>query len=415
MPYLLLAEDSSFRERLVALLNLWPIWLPLILGGWAIYHLLPRPRPYPVSRGASAGLGALVVAAWVLAPVHAVSVEAFLFYAFAALAILGGALLVTQANPARAALSFVLVVLSTCGLFLLLAAPFLMAATIIIYAGAIIVTFLFVLMLAQQAGLSDADARSREPMLATVTGFVLLFAILYVVRGYRQGPEPERINDLLRRVESAMKSETSKEIVKQVYPPPEDEKDEKSLFQEVHEELEKHDKLDVQENPEIVAKHGFSVLKKRVEDIEQEAFRPAEAEVDEKLKVTGLRAALDQLSVVLVTARERLLLVRVAHVPEQRVFGKPEEIDKRGPVVLSRLSGAPPNAPLGEIRRSPDSLLPEVPAENSAYLGRSLFTDYLLPVELGGLLLLVATVGAIAIAQRRAAGTVPGERLGRRI
>ena len=78
----------------------------------------------------------------------------------------------------RAALSFALVVLSTCGLFLLLAAPFLMAATIIIYAGAIIVTFLFVIMLAQQAGLSDADQRSREPFLACVAGFVLLGAML---------------------------------------------------------------------------------------------------------------------------------------------------------------------------------------------------------------------------------------------
>ena len=44
---------------------------------------------------------------------------------------------------------------------------------------------------------------------------------------------------------------------------------------------------------------------------------------------------------------------------------------------------------------------PNLPADNSAYLGRSLFTDFLLPVELGGVLLLVATVGAIAIAQRR--------------
>jgi NADH:ubiquinone oxidoreductase subunit 6 (subunit J) len=34
-------------------------------------------------------------------------------------------------------------------------------------------------------------------------------------------------------------------------------------------------------------------------------------------------------------------------------------------------------------------------------LGRSLFTDYLLPVELGGTLLLVATAGAIVIAGRR--------------
>ena len=63
-----------------------------------------------------------------------------------------GTVLVVQRNPARGAIAFAFVILSTCGLFLLLAAPFLMAATIIIYAGAIIVTFLFVLMLSQVAG-----------------------------------------------------------------------------------------------------------------------------------------------------------------------------------------------------------------------------------------------------------------------
>jgi hypothetical protein len=45
-----------------------------------------------------------------------------------------------------------------------------------------------------------------------------------------------------------------------------------------------------------------------------------------------------------------------------------------------------------------------LPAENVAYLGRTLFTDYLLAVELGGTLLLVATIGAIAIAGRRTEG-----------
>ena len=45
--------------------------------------------------------------------------------------------------------------------------------------------------------------------------------------------------------------------------------------------------------------------------------------------------------------------------------------------------------------------LPAMPADNPAVLGRSLFTDYLLPVELAGTLLLVATIGAIAIAHRK--------------
>src|SRR5207249_5678107 len=51
---------------------------------------------------------------------------------------------------------------------------------------------------------------------------------------------------------------------------------------------------------------------------------------------------------------------------------------------------------------------PKMPARNTAYLGRSLFSDYLLPVELAGMLLLVATIGAIAIAQRRSPSATPG-------
>ena len=46
----------------------------------------------------------------------------------------------------------------------------------------------------------------------------------------------------------------------------------------------------------------------------------------------------------------------------------------------------------------------KLPRENVAALGAVLFTDYLVPVELAGLLLLVATIGAIAVANRREGG-----------
>ena len=90
-----------------------------------------------------------------------------LFWLFSAGALGFGTVLVVQRNPARGAIAFAFVILSTCGLFLLLAAPFLMAATIIIYAGAIIVTFLFVLMLshrkARPTRTTAAANRSSEP------------------------------------------------------------------------------------------------------------------------------------------------------------------------------------------------------------------------------------------------------------
>jgi len=159
----------------------WAILLPIALGLVAIYLLLPRPRPFPYIWGAAAGALGLLLAGLLLIGRRVVLPEMLLFYAFSGIAVVSGGLLVTQRNPVRAALSFALVVLSTCGLFLLQAAPFLMAATIIIYAGAIIVTFVFVIMLAQQEGLSDADYRSREPFLSCVAGFVLLSALLLVL------------------------------------------------------------------------------------------------------------------------------------------------------------------------------------------------------------------------------------------
>jgi NADH-quinone oxidoreductase subunit J len=56
-------------------------------------------------------------------------------------------------------------------------APFLAAATIIVYAGAVIVTFLFVIMLAQQSGAAGYDQKSSQSWLATISAFVLLGAL----------------------------------------------------------------------------------------------------------------------------------------------------------------------------------------------------------------------------------------------
>ena len=104
--------------------------------------------------------------------------ETVLFFVFAAAAVVCAILMITNRNPVYSALWFALVTLSTCGLFLLQFAPFLAAATVIVYAGAIVVTFLFVIMLAQQSGATVYDQRSREPLLATVAAFVVLGALL---------------------------------------------------------------------------------------------------------------------------------------------------------------------------------------------------------------------------------------------
>ena len=70
-------------------------------------------------------------------------------------------------------------VLSTAGLFLLAGAQFLAAGTVIVYAGAIVVTFLFVIMLAQMEGRAPYDRAARSPFLATVSSFLIFWAVLY--------------------------------------------------------------------------------------------------------------------------------------------------------------------------------------------------------------------------------------------
>jgi NADH-quinone oxidoreductase subunit J len=76
-----------------------------------------------------------------------VPVTAIFFGLFALLAVYAALMVVLQRNPIASALHLVLVFLSLGGLFVLLQAPFLAAVQVIVYAGAIMVLFLFVIML----------------------------------------------------------------------------------------------------------------------------------------------------------------------------------------------------------------------------------------------------------------------------
>src|SRR5215210_2533344 len=72
--------------------------------------------------------------------------DALLFYAFAALAVVGAMLVVAQRNPVYSLVSLVGSFFGLCGLYVLLEAPFVAVVQIIVYAGAIMVLFLFVVM-----------------------------------------------------------------------------------------------------------------------------------------------------------------------------------------------------------------------------------------------------------------------------
>jgi NADH-quinone oxidoreductase subunit J len=73
--------------------------------------------------------------------------DVFAFYAFAALAILASLFVVAQPNPMHSVMLLITSFGALAGLYVLLDAPFTAVTQIIIYAGAIMVLFLFVVML----------------------------------------------------------------------------------------------------------------------------------------------------------------------------------------------------------------------------------------------------------------------------
>ncbi len=73
--------------------------------------------------------------------------DAILFYLFAALALASALVVVAQKNPMYSAFALIVTLCSLAVIFGLLGSPFIAALQVIVYAGAIMVLFLFVLML----------------------------------------------------------------------------------------------------------------------------------------------------------------------------------------------------------------------------------------------------------------------------
>jgi len=71
----------------------------------------------------------------------------FFFYLLAATMVIGGILVITRKNAIHSAMALITTLLAQAGLYLMLYAPFVAGVQIILYAGGIMVLFLFVIML----------------------------------------------------------------------------------------------------------------------------------------------------------------------------------------------------------------------------------------------------------------------------
>ncbi|HET6374191.1 MAG TPA: NADH-quinone oxidoreductase subunit J [Candidatus Polarisedimenticolia bacterium] len=101
-----------------------------------------------------------------------------IFYADAIVALLTASVVVLHRNPVVCAVSLVAHLCSMAAFFLLLDASFLFAVQVILYAGAIMVLFLFVVMLLDPAGEGVTGRRGNIQMVATVGGALLLLAVM---------------------------------------------------------------------------------------------------------------------------------------------------------------------------------------------------------------------------------------------
>ena len=180
--------------------------LVVLLGAAGTFLLLPhkhgaaRPRRLHAAGALSTSLGLLLFLFFWKPPGELV--PAFFLYVFGVGAIAGGVLMITSRNPIYSALWFAMVVIATAGLFLLADASFLAAGTVIVYAGAIIVTFLFVIMLAQMEGKAIYDRAARAPGPASFACFLLLWCLIYSLSAVASKPAADSTKTEAKLAES---------------------------------------------------------------------------------------------------------------------------------------------------------------------------------------------------------------------
>jgi len=119
----------------------------------------------------------------------------FFFYMLAAAAVLSGLLVITRRNAVHSALALIVTLLSVAGMYLMLYAPFVAGVQIIVYAGGIMVLFLFVIMLVSiETTVKDRQFNRMWPI-----GLVAACLLLAIFMGaYSKGKTlvPDRVAQL---------------------------------------------------------------------------------------------------------------------------------------------------------------------------------------------------------------------------
>jgi NADH-quinone oxidoreductase subunit J len=109
------------------------------------------------------------------------SLELILFILFAFVAAVSAVIMITRSNPIISALFLVLNFASLAGLYLILNAQFIAVVQVIVYAGAIMVLFLFVIMLLKPEKEKFFSSHPQVKILAIVIAALVFFQLVYMI------------------------------------------------------------------------------------------------------------------------------------------------------------------------------------------------------------------------------------------
>jgi NADH-quinone oxidoreductase subunit J len=115
--------------------------------------------------------------------------DVILFLIFAVVAVLAAINVVVQTHPIASAVSLIGVMGSLAVLYLLLGAEFIAAAQVIVYAGAVMVLFVFVIMLLN----AGAEVRKGRSFMASLLGAPVLIALLALLAWFVERIYPESV------------------------------------------------------------------------------------------------------------------------------------------------------------------------------------------------------------------------------
>ena len=138
--------------------------------------------------------------------------EQILFMTFGTLAVGSAICVIAFKNPIHSALALVLTFFSLAGLFISLGAYFVAAVQVIVYAGAIMVLFLFVIMLLNLGRLHAAREINKAMVFAVIVGILLTAEVVYIGIKAHDGAAVSPVQAANEAGDTAITSDQQKKI-----------------------------------------------------------------------------------------------------------------------------------------------------------------------------------------------------------